>query len=67
MYQTNLDRREAAEKLAKLENRIGLLKRKEDAIKREVKIRRSLDKKLRSRMLEFAKYKDELSIKMETS
>ena len=55
------------EKLGKLENRIGLLKRKEEAIQRVVKIRRSLDRRLRSRMIEFAKYKDELSIKMESS
>ena len=67
MYQTTLARREAADKLEKLQNRIGLLKRKEQAMQREVKIRRSLDKKLRQRMLEFAKYKDDLSVKMETS
>lgn len=63
MYQTQSEKREASLKLSKLENRIGLLKRKENAISRELKIRRCLDRSVRHRMNEFAEYKEQLQFK----
>ncbi len=44
MYQTHYEKRDASEKVEKLENRIGLLKRKEQSLRRDLKIKKHLDK-----------------------